>query len=215
MSMHLWINSTTDIGWRALAGKDRARCLIRSVSPSSPGEPGIWLSPYHGSRREDFYRFVFRRLLQVHSPRLPSGSLPYYDCPPTPVLPPVRSSPALLGGALLPRVLPPIRHLAYAGCWSLLGAFPQEGASHFGVCSGSGLGGFAQGLPRPTRRSPSHPVQGFPCPLRWTLQHGLGGGLLPSHTALCGSPPGTEVNQVDSFNLPVAPCNAHCRLPSH
>jgi hypothetical protein len=58
-------------------------------------------------------------------------------------------------------------------------------------------------------------VQGFPCPLRWTLQHGLGGGLLPSHTALCDSPPGTEVNQVNSFNLPVDPCNAHCRLPSH
>src|SRR6516165_3390308 len=30
------------------------------------------------------------------------------------------------GGALLPRVLPPIRHLAYAGFWSLLGAFPSR-----------------------------------------------------------------------------------------
>jgi len=46
------------------------------------------------------------------------------------------------------------------------------GASHFGVCSGSGFGGFGQGLPWPTYRSPWHPVQGFPCPLRWTLQHG-------------------------------------------
>jgi len=92
--------------------------------------------------------------------------------------------------------------------------FSPKGASHFGVCSGSGLGGFGLGLPQPTRRSPSHPVQGFPCPLRWTLQHGLGGGLLPSHTALCGSPLGTEVNQVGSLNLPVDPCNAHCRLPS-
>jgi hypothetical protein len=140
--------------------------------------------------------------------------VPYYDGLPTSVLPPVRSSPVLLGGALRPRVLPPILRLAYAGFWSLLGAFPHEGASHFGVCSGSGLGGFGQGLPGPTHRSPWHPVRGCPCPLRWTLQHGLGGGLLPSHTALCGSPPGTEVNQVDSLNLPVDPCNAHCRLPS-
>jgi len=29
------------------------------------------------------------------------------------------------GGASHPRVLPPIRHLTYAGFWSLLGAFPQ------------------------------------------------------------------------------------------
>ena len=35
-------------------------------------------------------------------------------------------SPALRDGALLPRVLPPIRHLAYAGFWSLLGAFPSR-----------------------------------------------------------------------------------------
>ena len=56
--------------------------------------------------------------------------------------------------------------------------FSPGGASHFGVCSGSGLGGFGPGLPRPTHRSPSHPVQGFPCPLRWTLRHGLGGGSL-------------------------------------
>ena len=28
------------------------------------------------------------------------------------------------GGASLPRVLPPIRHLTYAGFWALLGAFP-------------------------------------------------------------------------------------------
>src|SRR5256885_10761247 len=72
------------------------------------------------------------------------------------------------GGASLPRVLPPIRHLTYTGFWSLLGAFPG-GASHFGVCSGSGLGGIGQGLPWPTRRSPSHPVHGFPWPLRSTL----------------------------------------------
>ena len=100
------------------------------------------------------------------------------------------------------RVLVPPRRLSHAG------------ASHCGVCSGSGLGGCARGLPRPTRRSPSHPVQGFPCPLRWTLHHGLGGDVLPSHTALCGAPPGTEVNQVDPFNLPVDPCHAHCRLPA-
>src|SRR5215813_8799618 len=43
---------------------------------------------------------------------------------------------------------------------------------------------------------------------------GLGGGLLRSPTALYGSPPGTEVNQVDSLNLPVDPCHTHCRLPS-
>jgi hypothetical protein len=43
--------------------------------------------------------------------------------------------------------------------------------------------------PWPTRRSPWHPVQGFPCPLRWTLQRGVGGGLLLIPTALCGSQP--------------------------
>jgi hypothetical protein len=98
--------------------------------------------------------------------------------------------PRSAGGTSLPRVLPPIRHLAYARFSSLLGAFPQGGASHFGLCSGSGFGGFSQGLPQPTRRSPWHPVQGFPCPLRWTLQRGLGGGSLLIPTALCGSQPG-------------------------
>src|SRR5215831_16411092 len=36
--------------------------------------------------------------------------------------------------------------------------FSQKGASHFGVCSDSGFGGFGQGLPGPTHRSPWHPV---------------------------------------------------------
>ena len=170
----------------------------RSVSPSSPREPGIWLSPYHGSRQEGFCRFVFRRLLQVHSLRFASGSSPYCDCLPTSALPPVRGFPAFRGGASLPRVLPPIRHLTYAGFWSLLGAFPSQGASHFGLCSSSGFGGFGSGLPWPTRRSPWHPVQGFPCPLRWTLRRGLGGGSLPIPTALCGSQPERRYDQVSS-----------------
>jgi hypothetical protein len=68
--------------------------------------------------------------------------------------------------------------------------FSLPGASHFGLCSGSGFGGFGSGLPGPTRRSPWHPVQGFPCPLRWTLRRGVGGGSLPIPTALCGSQPG-------------------------
>src|SRR5215831_13705770 len=119
-----------------------------------------------------------------------TNTIGYYDGPPTPALPPVRGSPALRCGASLPRVLPPIRHLASASFSSLLGAFPHRGASHFGVCSGSGLGGFGSGLPWPPHRSPSHPVQGFPCPLRWTLQRGVGGGSLLIPTALCGSQPG-------------------------
>src|SRR5262249_4016118 len=60
----------------------------------------------------------------------------------TSALPLCAARPRSSGGALLPRVLPPIRHLAYAGFWPLLGAFPYEGASHFGLCSGSGFGGF-------------------------------------------------------------------------
>src|SRR5262249_921114 len=76
--------------------------------------------------------------------------------------------------------------------------FSPRGASHFGVCSGSGFGGFGQGLPWPTRRSPWHPVQGFPCPLRWTLRRGVGGGSLHIPTALCGSQPGRRYDQVGS-----------------
>ena len=70
-----------------------------------------------------------------------------------------------------------------------LAPFPP-GASHCGVCAGSGLEGFGQGLPWPPHRSPSPPVQGFPCPLRWTLQRGVGGGSLLIPTALCSSQPG-------------------------
>ena len=76
--------------------------------------------------------------------------------------------------------------------------FSPRGASHFGLCSGSGFGGFSQGLPQPTRRSPSHPVQGFPCPTQWTLQRGVGGGSLLIPTALCGSQPEKRYVQVGS-----------------
>src|SRR5262249_24759281 len=83
---------------------------------------------------------------------------------------------------------------------SLTGRFPFRGLFRLG------LGGFSEGLPWPTHRSPSHPVQGFPCPLRWTLQHGLGGGSLPIPTALCGSQPEKRYVQVGSSrssNMPI------------
>ena len=45
-------------------------------------------------------------------------------------------------------------------------------------------------FPQSTRRSHCHPLGGFPCPMRWTLQGDLGGGYLASHTVHNGSRPG-------------------------
>jgi hypothetical protein len=179
-------------------GKDRARCLIGPF-PHPPRENrayGFHHTTAHARRASIGSSFagLSRCIPPDYHPvsRLTTTASRLRCFPLYAALP--RSS----GGASLPRVLPPIRRLTYAGFWSLLGAFPRRGASHFGVCSGSGFGGFGQGLPEPTHRSPWHPVQGFPCPLRWTLQRGLGGGSLPIPTALCGSQPGRRYVQVGS-----------------
>ena len=66
-----------------------------------------------------------------------------------PALPPVRDFLALRGGTSPPRVLRPTCHLPFG-----LVLFPTRrlvpndklGASHFGRCSGSGIGGFVQAL---------------------------------------------------------------------
>ena len=108
-----------------------------------------------------------------------------------------RLSPAPRWG-VLPRVLPPIRHLAYAGFSSLLGAFPQQGASHFGVCSASGLGGFGSGSP--LAYSPLSLASRARLPVSPTMDSATWGrwwfAAIP--TALCGSQLGEEVSQVDS-----------------
>lgn len=67
------------------------------------------------------------------------------------------------------------------------------GASHFGLCSRSGLWGFISGFPRDSRRSHYHPVERFPCPVPWTLQRGLGGGYPLPCAAHGGSRPGHGV----------------------
>ena len=154
-------------------GQDRVRYPLPGPFPHPPRENrayGFHHPTAHarrasvGSSCAGFSRCI---PLDAHPVSRPPTTASQRRCFPLSVALP-RSS----GGALLPRVLPPIRHLADAGVWSLLGAFPSQSASHCGVCAGSGLGGFSEGLPGPPHRSPSHPVQGFPCPLRGTLQPG-------------------------------------------
>jgi len=72
------------------------------------------------------------------------------------------------GGALLPRVLPPIRHLAYAGFWSLLGAFPSRALPISGFVPARASEGSA-------RVSPSllPALLGIPCKVSRVLSDGL------------------------------------------
>jgi hypothetical protein len=71
----------------------------------------------------------------------------------------------------------------------LAGALPL-----FGIVSTFGPLGIPSGVgPRGTHRSHYHPSKGFPCPLPWTLQRGLGGGSLIPYAAHCGTQPGNGV----------------------
>ena len=70
---------------------------------------------------------------------------------------------------------------------------------HLGIPSGVG--------PEGTHRSHSHPSKGFPCPLPWTLQRGLGGGYLIPYAAHCGTQPGNGVtSRLTRFSRPTCSC---------
>jgi hypothetical protein len=109
-----------------LVGKDRARCLFPGPSPHPPRENrayGFHHTTAHAGRASVGSSFTgFSRYI-------PPDSHPV-SCPTTTAsrlrrFPLYAALPRSSGGASLPRVHPPIRHLASAGFWSLLGAFPK------------------------------------------------------------------------------------------
>src|SRR5262249_52617591 len=110
---------------RALVGKDRARCLTGPF-PHPPRENrayGFHHTTAHARRTSVGSSFAgLSRCIppDYHPVSRPTTTASRLRCFPLyAVLP--RSS----GGASDLRVLPPVRHLTYAGFWSLLGAFPR------------------------------------------------------------------------------------------
>jgi hypothetical protein len=175
---------------RALVGKHRVRCLIQVRFPSLPERTGPMTCTIPRRTPGGLLSVRLSPASPGAFPQLPIRFVallrPPPDCGASPW---TRLSRAPRWGGTptsTPPEPPPRLRRVLLPPWRC----SPGGASHGGVCSGSGLGGCVEGLPWPPHCSPWHPVQDFPCPLRWTLQRGGGGGALPIPTALCGSQPG-------------------------
>ena len=170
--------------------------------------PYVRLSHLYGGRlKVSFNPSASHWHPQEHSPALASGEMisrvPFKLRP----FPRAHGSPVLHGQDVTPgeyydRMSPSVQVVLWP-TWRFVPR-TDRGASLFGIVSTLGPLGIPSGVgPGGTRRSHSHPSKGFPCPLPWTLQRGVGGGYLIPYAAHCGTQPGNGVSsRLTRFSRP-------------
>jgi hypothetical protein len=196
-------------------GKDRARYPLPGPFPHPPRENrayGFHHTTAHARRASVGSSFAgFSRCIppDSHPVSRPTTTASRLRCFPLYVALP-RSS----GGASLPRVLPPIRHLAYAGVWSLLGAFPQGALPISGFVPARALEGSTKVSPG-LRTALLH----IPCKVSRVPYDGLSN--MVEVVVRCPSQPRSAapslrrgMSRLAPLDLPACPCNTCCRYPS-
>jgi hypothetical protein len=169
------------------------RGVRRPVSPHLPLLPYVRLSHLYGSRLEvSFSLAASFGHPQEHSPAFTSREMALRHPPNSGPSPMHQAFLGSVSGTSPPPTTTAECPLPFAWFWSYLALGPPIPPGRFPFSALFTLGPLGipwRVGPPSTRRSHYHPSEGFPCPIPWTLQRGLGGGYPRPYPAHCGSQP--------------------------